>query len=378
MTSDSEIDEIMDDAVDALTMISSKRYSFRSNVPKNLSWFDETVPQYDEKRFKMMFRCTRQQFQTILDLIKDNPVFHGKNSEKQFSSYFQLALVMYRLGSFGTGAEIGKIAALFGIGDGGTIDKITWRVFKCILQLENEYMNWPSAEERMDIILENCDELPHCIGFADGIEFKVLDKPADDHVSLYSRKKQYSIKMQGTCDFKEMLRHVVIGWPGSVHDARIFSESRMSTHPDEFFSGMEYLGADSAYTLTERVITPFRSNSSSLTPVQRAKFNKYFSSKRVRIEHVFGILKQIFCSLMCLGTHVSNSSYEFVCIWIRVCCILYNILRPQLDEEDVQAYLQPNLNNVDNENEAGLLVEPNDVAEAKRIALYDVIFNENV
>lgn len=81
---------------------------------------------------------------------------------------------------------------------------------------------------------------------------------------------------------------------------------------------------------------------------------------------------------MCLGTHVSNSSYEFVCIWIRYVASSYNILRPQLDEEYVQAYLQPNLNNVDNENEAGLLVEPNDVAEAKRIALYDVIFNENV
>lgn len=240
LTSDSEIDEIMDDAVDALTMISSKRYCFRSNVPKYLSWFDETVPQYDDKRFKMLFRCTRQQFKTILDLIKDNPVFHGKNSEKQFSLYFQLALVMYRLGSFGTGAEIGKIAALFGIGDGGTIDKITWRVFKCILQLENEYMNWPSAEERMDIILENWDELPHCVGFTDGIEFKVLYKPADDHVSLYSRKKQYSIKMQGTFHFNEMLRHwdmLSLGGPEVCMTAEYSHESRMSTHPDEFFLG---------------------------------------------------------------------------------------------------------------------------------------------
>jgi len=368
----------MDDAFDCIEAINAKRYAFRSNVPKNLSWFEETLQQYDEKRFKRMMRCTRVQFQTILDLIKDNPLFHGKNSGKQFSPYFQLALVMYRLGSFGSGAQIGKIASLFGIGDGGTIDKITWRVFKCILSLESEYLNWPSAEERANIVFETSDELPHCVGYADGTEFELLYTPFDDPVSFWSRNKQYSIKMQGVCDYRLMLRHIVIGWPGSVHDARIFSESKLATSPEEFFSGMEYLAADSAYTLTENVITPFRSNNTSLTSVQKAKFNKFFSSKRVRIEHVFGILKQIFCSLYCLSTHVSNTSYEFVCIWIRVCCILYNILRPQLDDEDIQAYMQRNVINANGHDEVGLLVEPSDIAEAKRIALYNVIFNEDV
>lgn len=383
LISDSEIDEIMDNVADDIVAISSMRYSYRCNVPKNLTWFDETFHQYDEKRFKMLMRCTREQFQTILDLIKDNPLFHGKNSEKQFTPYFQLALVMYRLGSFGTGGEIGKIAALFGVGDGGTIDKITWRVFKCILALENEFLYWPSAEERANIIFQTSEELPHCIGYMDGLEIELLDTPYDDHVSFWSRNKQYSIKVQGVGDYRKILRHVVIGWPGSVHDAKIFRQSKLATHPQEFFSGMEYLAADSAYTLTERVITPFRSNSSTLSSAQRAKFNKFFSSKRVRIEHIFGILKQIFCSLMCLGIHVSRVSYEFVCVWIRVCCILYNILRPQLDEDELQAYRQfnpmnQNGNQEDDGDDEGLMEEPDDIAEAKRVALYAVVFNENV
>lgn len=373
---DSDIDEIMDDAAEVIQNISFMRYGFRSSVPKNYLWFEETLQLLDDKRFKIMMRCTRARFNMILDLIKDNELFHGVNSNKQFTPYFQLALVMYRLGSNGTGASIAKIASLFGVGDGGTIDKVTWRVFRCILALEDDYVKWPSDQEKAEIILETSHELPHCIGYLDGTEIPLQDKPMEDHVSYYSRKKQYSIKAQVVGDHKLMIRNYVIGWPGSAHDARMFHQSKLATHPEEFFSGLEWLAADSAYPLTTRIITPFRSNSSTLTAVQRAKFNEFFSSKRVRIENIFGILKQIFPSLESLPMQVSSKTHRFACTWIRVCFILYNIIRPHFDEDGFQ-YLPAN-GNPDEDEDEGLLVDPGDIAEAKRIALYSIIFNENV
>lgn len=69
---------------------------------------------------------------------------------------------------------------------------------------------------------------------------------------------------------------------------------------------------------------------------------------------------------------------ECVCIWIRVRCILYNILRPQLDDQDIQAYMQLNVINENGQDEVGLWVEPSDIAKVKRIALYNVIFNEEM
>lgn len=49
-----------------------------------------------------------------------------------------------------------------------------------------------------------------------------------------------------------------------------------------------------------------------------------------------------------------------------------------MEDDDLQAYIQQiQVNNNEDEFEAGLLVQPEDLAEAKRIALYDVIFNEN-
>lgn len=81
----------------------------------------------------------------------------------------------------------------------------------------------------------------------------------------------------------------------------------------------------------------------------------------------------MFQSLDCLN--ISRGTHEFACIWIRVCCILYNVLRPHLDDEDLQP-LQRNLNVVGDKDDEGLL-DSEDKAEAKRIALHDILFNEN-
>lgn len=135
------------------------RYAYRGKVPKNLQWFDETLQQLDEKRFRIYLRCSRQQFNIILGLIEDHPAFNGVNSEKQFSVAFQLAIVLYRLGCNGRGATIATIAALFGVSDGGTIDKITRRVFDSVLSLQQKFLYWPSTEERQKIVSETSNEL---------------------------------------------------------------------------------------------------------------------------------------------------------------------------------------------------------------------------
>lgn len=197
----------------------------------------------------MMLRCTRTQFNVILALIENHAVFHGKNSQKQFSVQFQLAIVLYRLGSNGEGATLGKVAALFGVGDGGSIDKITLRVFDSIFSLEKEFLKWPSEEERIQLSLATYEELPHCVGYVDGSEIPLQERPVRnwDLTSYYSRNKQYSIKLQAVCDYKMRFRHLVIGYPGSCHDARIYNNCKLALHPTKYFSGPQYLIGDSAY-----------------------------------------------------------------------------------------------------------------------------------
>lgn len=343
-----------------MAIFSSFRYSFRGSVPKNLNWFAEILPNLDERRFKALLRCTQSQFNIILALIEDHPVFHGVNSDKQFTVQFQLSLVLYRLGSNG-------------VGDGGTIDKVTARVFESILCLEDEFIRWPSAEEREKLVIATFDELPHCIGYVDGTPIPLLERKVLDHVSYYSKDKEYAIKLQGICDYTLLLRQITVGYPGSVHDARVYNNCRLSTHPENHFSNNEYIAGDSAYKLRTTVMTPYRRNSNALTPERRTAYNKYFSSYRVRIEHCFGVLKEIFASLYNLPLRIINAeSNEYACSWVRVCCILYNILRPHLTEEGLNLNINARNNDEDND-EADNNRRDDPEAESKRMALVQII-----
>lgn len=333
---DEEIDEKLQLLTDDLLTTLTYRYGARNPIPRSKDWVVNILPSYDEKRFTSCLRVNRQQFSIILQEIQNDDLFStALNHQLQFPVHLQLAIVLHRLG--GQGDTNLKIAACFGIGDGGTIDKITKRVFTAIMKLEKKYIFWPDAEERRDIGQLTAHELPNCMGYLDGCEIRLSYAPYPNHNAYFSRKSQYSNKIQAICDHKLRLRSVVVGYPGSVHDARIFSESAIGSNPQNFLSDSEWIAADSAYKCTKYVITPYRSNSRAVNSRQRKAFNRYFSCFRVRIEHFFGRLKGKFCSLKEMKIKLNSlQKHKFFCQWIIVCCILYNIVLEasiNLDEE---------------------------------------------
>lgn len=117
-------EELMDELMLLFVAEREIRYSvpFRlHSVPKSKYFLDNILPLQDEKRFKQMVRVSRLNFIYIYDLIKDHEVFNGSRSCRQLPVSKQLMIVLYRLGCSGEGGSITKIANLFGIGDGGTL-----------------------------------------------------------------------------------------------------------------------------------------------------------------------------------------------------------------------------------------------------------------
>lgn len=160
--------------------------------------------------------------------------------------------------------------------------------------------------------------------YLDGSEIKLADAPVHHHEDYFSRKSQYSIKIQAICDYTIKIRYLTIGYPGSVHDARIYNECALANNIPEFLSDSQWIAADSAYKLSASIITPYRQNSRETTSQQRKSFNKYFSKFRVRIEHCFGRLKERFCSLkeLRMALHIQKITcscvigYWFVAFYI--------------------------------------------------------------
>ncbi|XP_036317676.1 protein ALP1-like [Rhagoletis pomonella] len=291
-----------------------------------------------------MIRVRPEEFVFILDLIKDDDVFKTSSSSSQLPIGLQLKIVLYRLGSFGDGVSIRKAATLFSVGDGGTIQKVTKRVFKAILNIKKRFLFWPNARERWGIVSETREEIPGCVGYIDGSEIKLSEAPVTNHELFFSRKRQYALKVQAVCDYKLRIRQITIGYPGSVHDANIFHSSPLAKHPERFLSPPQWLAGDSAYPVKPFLLTPFRQNSIEHTKEDRDLYNKHFSKYRVRIENCFGILKEKFSSLKELKFRMLNNKNKAECNdWIMVCCILHNVLI-NIHDENSSEILTPDIN----------------------------------
>lgn len=237
----------------------SFRYGALNLIPRSKEWDVNILPSYEERRFTSTLRVNRQQFSLILREIENDDLFStGLIHRLEFPVHFQLVIVLFRLG--GKGDTNMKIAAAFGIGDGGIIDKITKRVFAAILKLGKKYIFWPDAVERREIVQRTAHELPNCIGYLDGCEIRL------SYARIRTMSSQYSTKIQAICDHKRRLCSLVVGYPGSVHDARFFSESAIGSNPQNFLSDLEWIASDSAYKCTKYVVivTPCGSNSRAL------------------------------------------------------------------------------------------------------------------
>ena len=79
-----------------------------------------------------------------------------------------------------------------------------------------------------------------------------------------------------------------VGYPGRVHDARVFTNSPLY-HEGVVRCGEFILLGDSAYPLLPWLLTQFRQGQ-HLTPNMR-RFNQIHSSVRVTIERAFALLK---------------------------------------------------------------------------------------
>ncbi|KAJ9091166.1 hypothetical protein QFC21_007311 [Naganishia friedmannii] len=110
----------------------------------------------------------------------------------------------------------------------------TRRVILALNALQQEYIHWPSNEEKQQIKTRfgRNSVFGHCIGIADGSLFPLALKPAlrDDYV-FFSRKHNYSITTLFTCDDTRRISFMSIGWGGSTYDSRVYKGTDPLANP---------------------------------------------------------------------------------------------------------------------------------------------------
>ncbi len=222
---------------------------------KSQEWFNKIFPYYDNTKFKKIFRMIPQNFYKLSSLIKTHLIFNTNNIKQQADISLQLAIFLRRLAI----SDIFTICTLFGIAE-NTVILYTQRVLKAILSFKLHLIKWPNDEERQDVLqgFKDIGGFQNVIGSIDGTHVILTNKPPKDPEVFFNRKKCYSIQVQAIVNHRGIFTNYVIGWPGSVHDVRVYTNSLFYSNRNEFIKDDDIVLGDSAYPISSFLISPFR------------------------------------------------------------------------------------------------------------------------
>lgn len=159
----------------------------------------------------------------------------------------------------------------------------TRRFIIAVLSLERECLFWPEEDERKEFSARIKEQtgFPDCLGFVDGTLIPVSTKPGWHGEDFYSRKSNYAVNAMIVCDDQKLIRHCYVGWPGSTHDNRVYDNSALATDARRFFSGDQYLLADSAYTPSQEIVPAYKKPPGGVMSGINKKFNDAHCNLRV-------------------------------------------------------------------------------------------------
>ena len=171
---------------------------------------------------------------------------------------------------------------------------------------------------------------PQAAGAIDGSHVPIM-KPQESASDYYNRKGFYSIIIQELVDFRGRFMDVYIGWPGKVHDARVFANSSLyaKASKQQLFPSWSHnldgvdiplvILGDPAYPLLPWLMKPYIENEH--TPADQKLYNYRQSRARMVVENAFGRLKGRWrCLLKWMDFKLEN-----IPTIVATCVVLHNM-----------------------------------------------------
>ncbi|XP_067654467.1 uncharacterized protein [Haliotis asinina] len=250
---------------------------------------------------------SRAMFQRICEMLhpyikKDCPIRDALTTEHR------IAVTIYYLA---TTVEYRTVGNLFGIHRSTVCCVVHEVCYAICTHVFPDAVKFPTGTELKKVIsgFQKKWRFPNCGGAIDATHIPII-APQQFHADYVNRKGWYSVILQAVCDDKYKFTDVCIGWPGRVHDARVFSNSAFKASADagrilpQSPEWKKRVGtadnvvdmpvviiADPAYRMShdQWLLKPY-SNRGTLSD-EKSYFNFRLSSARMVIENTFGRFK---------------------------------------------------------------------------------------
>ena len=313
-------------------------------VPRDQRWFDQAYDNNAVAHFwKSDFRMRKETFEQVVELVRpyierEDTVFRTAIPVPK-----RVAIALWRLA---TGDSYRATGLQFGVGKSTAIS-ITHEFCQALNHCV-EIIKFPRTSDETALAIEAFSvhsDVPQTVGAIDVTHFEIL-APEDNPIDFYDRKKRYSVSMQAVVGANLKFMHVAIGYPGSMHDARVLRHSEIYelasngtilSAPTRQIQGQHVrplLIGDGAYAISSWIIIPYPHN--ALLDVAQRRFNRTLSGARSTVERAFGLLKGRWRCLL----KRNDSNLENISATALACCILHNICQEAGEEFGDEEYLQ--------------------------------------
>ncbi|CAJ1087247.1 protein ALP1-like isoform X1 [Xyrichtys novacula] len=267
------------------------------------------------------FRLSRESLAVLLDLLHQDRR-HG------WGATIETLVLLFWLAR---GASYPVVSRVFGM-PRSTVHRIVHRVTEEVVAIRHRVIYLPRSADDLAAITRGFAGLARhraflkAAGAIDGCHVRIKPPSGPDGHCYINRKLFASVIMQAVCDHQGSFIDTYVGWPGSVHDARVLRHSplyRQNIYPPPG----HFILADSGYPCLQHplpLITPYR------LPVLGV-------GARFVIERAFGMMKIRFRAIFIKALEIHHTFMPQV---ITACAVLHNICLGAGDtmapEEDVQ------------------------------------------
>ena len=140
------------------------------------------------------------------------------------------------------------------------------QMIKKICQLRSQLIEFLHQKEFEHVarMFQRPRNFPNIIRCIDGTHVPVFVVQSDTRETFRNRKTFLSLNVQIICGHDSRIYDIVSSWPGSAHDSNIFAQSDIARRFEEGEFGQYHLLGDSAYRLSQHMMTPFKNPSSRI------------------------------------------------------------------------------------------------------------------